>query len=506
MNVLFEPIRGSSQEIALCSPCNHTLYHGTRGSGKTATQLMKFRRYVGLGYGKFWTGIIFDFEHKNLSDMIKQSKKFFTQKDNYATFYSSPASYKWVWDTGEELHFRHAKKVTDYENFHGHEYPFIGFNELTKHPTSELYDKMTSTNRSSFIPEMHTPKDDEGVYKTKDKKPLPPIPLMVFSTTNPSGAGHNWVKKRFINPVKTGNVLKKRLRVYDASKKKNVYITKTQVAIFGSYKEDPYLPPDYIASLDELTKNNPALRKAWLEGNWDFVTGGALDDVFDRNVHIIPRFRIPEGWFVDRTMDWGSSQPFSIGWFAESDGEEFVDDYGTTRFYPKGTIIQIDEWYGSHEIGTNKGIKLSAVDIARGIKEREKKLIEDEWVQGKIYAGACDNQIRDIREIDVDSIERKMEDHGVEWTRSDKSKGSRAIGLQLLRDRMECSLRKEGQGFYFMINCQASIETIPILPRDEIRPDDVDSKTEDHAYDMVRYRILSGSNRVPSNLKMGYFF
>lgn len=506
MTFLFSPIRGSSQEIALCSPCNHTLYHGTRGSGKTATQLMKFRRYVGLGYGKFWTGIIFDFEHKNLSDMIKQSKKFFTQKDNYATFYSSPASYKWVWDTGEELHFRHAKKVTDYENFHGHEYPFIGFNELTKHPTSDLYDKMTSTNRSSFVPEIHTPKDKDGNYKTHNKEPLPPIPLIVFSTTNPSGAGHNWVKKRFINPIKTGRILKKKIKVFDASKKKEVLVVKTQVAIFGSYKEDPYLPADYIASLDELTKHNKALRKAWLEGNWDFVTGGALDDVFDRDVHILPRFSIPEGWYLDRTMDWGSTHPFSIGWFAESNGEEFYDDYGVKRFFPKGTIIQIDEWYGSKEIGTNKGLRMSAQDIAIGVKDKEEKLKEYEFVKSKIYAGACDNQIRDIREIDVDSIERKMSDNGVEWIKSDKSKGSRSIGLQLIRDRLECSLRREGQGLYFMDNCVASIETIPVLPRDDIRVDDVDTDAEDHAYDMLRYRVLSGSMRVANNLKMGYFF
>ena len=149
---------------------------------------------------------------------------------------------------------------------------------------------------------------------------------------------------------------------------------------------------------------------------------------------------------------------------------------------------------------------MSAQDIAIGVKDREEKLKEYEFVKSKIYAGACDNQIRDIREIDVDSIERKMSDNGVEWIKSDKSKGSRSIGLQLIRDRLECSLRREGQGLYFMDNCVASIETIPVLPRDDIRVDDVDTDAEDHAYDMLRYRVLSGSMRVANNLKMGYFF
>ncbi|WP_237700848.1 hypothetical protein, partial [Citromicrobium sp. JLT1363] len=104
--------------------------------------------------------------------------------------------------TGEELLFRHAKKATDYDNFHGHEYPFIGWNELTKYPTSELYDKLMSTNRSSFSPKRDTPRkmghnggppleDDHGepLYDTPNGKPLPPIPLEVFSTTNPNGPG-----------------------------------------------------------------------------------------------------------------------------------------------------------------------------------------------------------------------------------------------------------------------------------------------------------------------------
>jgi hypothetical protein len=33
---------------------------------------------------------------------------------------------------------------------------------------------------------------------------LPPIPLEVFSTTNPYGPGHNWVKAKFIDVAPVG--------------------------------------------------------------------------------------------------------------------------------------------------------------------------------------------------------------------------------------------------------------------------------------------------------------
>src|SRR4051794_12962757 len=75
--VVWEPIPNSSQELALDSRANHTLYTGSRGPGKTDTQLMRFARRVGQGYGAAWRGIIFDREYKNLDDLIAKSKKWF---------------------------------------------------------------------------------------------------------------------------------------------------------------------------------------------------------------------------------------------------------------------------------------------------------------------------------------------------------------------------------------------------------------------------------------------
>lgn len=510
LDVVWEPIPNSSQAFALDTRCHHTLYTGARGPGKTDTQLMRFRRRVGIGYGSYWRGVIFDREYKNLDDLVAKSKRWFLRFDDGAKFLEAAKDYKWVWPTGEELLFRVAKKETDYWNYHGQEFPFIGWNELTKYPTLKLYDDMMSTNRSSFLPEKDTPKrrSPTGMvigYDTPDGKPLPEIPLEVFSTCNPYGAGHAAVKRRFIDPAPYGHVVRTTTKVFNPRIQKNDEVTKTQVAIFGSYRENIYLAPEYIAELEGIKDENK--RKAWLMGDWDIVAGGALDDVWHRNVHVLPRFRVPSTWHVDRAFDWGSSHPFSVGWWAEANGEEahIIMPDGTSRVFcpPAGTLIQIGEWYGTKEIGTNEGLKLSAGDIADGIMERELQLRADGWINSEIWAGPADNQIRDVREADVETIEIKMAKRGIRWTESDKSPGSRKNGLQLIRDRLEASMRGEGQGLYFMQNCLASINILPTLPRDEVKLDDVDTEAEDHCYDMTRYRVLRGSNRVAKTVDVG---
>lgn len=507
IDVIWSPQKGS-QALALDSRCHHTLYEGARGPGKTVTQLMRFAKRVGLGYGQFWRGVIFDLEFDHLSGLVAESKKWFPKIFEGCKFLESAAQYKWVWPTGEELLLRHVKKVSDYEGFHGHEYPFLGWNELTKHATADLYDKFMSCNRSSFDPIKDTPKDNNGNYLTVDGRPLPPIPLEVFSTTNPNGPGHNWVKRRFINVAPRGTVVRTEVEIFNPKTQANDKVIKTQVAIFGSYRENKYLDPVYIAELEQI--KDPNLRRAWLYGDWDVTAGGALDDLWDTQVHVVPRFVIPKGWKIDRAFDWGSSHPFSVGWWAEANGEEAEIIFGGEVFSfcpPAGTLIQCFEWYGCQknlrgemDIGSNKGVKMSAADIAKGIVKIEEALVLNGWISELPSPGPADNQISQVKESDVETIEMKMQKNGVHWTTSDKSPGSRINGLQLMRDRLAASVEKEGPGLYFMDNCKASIEIIPSLPRDEKKIDDVDTSAEDHPYDMARYRVLRSSNRFAGKI------
>lgn len=512
--IAWQPLPGS-QALAISCPCHEILYEGSRGPGKTDAQLLKFRSYVGLGYGRYLRGVIFDREYKNLDDLVSKSQRWFpTIGGPKARFKSSTSDYKWVWETGEELLFRQIKRNTDYWNYHGQEFPFIGWNELAKYPTPELYEALMSCNRSSFLPREHTarrtghnggPPLDEGErgphdegYDTHDGAPLPEIPLMTFSTTNPYGPGHTWVKKEFIDPAPAGKPVYTSSEVFNPRTQKRELVTKSRVRIFGSYKENRYLPPEYVAGLEAIRDENK--RRAWLYGDWDIVAGGAFDDVWEEHTHVIPRFIVPSTWRIDRSFDWGSTHPFSVGWWAECNGEEAMMQDGTMFCPPRGTLIRIAEWYGTEEIGRNAGLKMSAKKIALGIVEYEKTLMKLGWIKTKPLAGPADNQIRNVMEEDVDTIELKFAKQGILWERSDKSPGSRKNGLQLARDRLEASIDNEGPGLYFMDNCRASIGILPTLPRDEDNLDDVDTDAEDHIWDDVRYRVLSSSNRYATKI------
>jgi hypothetical protein len=515
--VVWEPLAGS-QALSQSCPANVILMHGTRGPGKTDSQLMRFRRRVGQGYGRFWRGIIFDREYKNLDDLVSKSLRWYPEFGDGARFLSSKSDYRWVWPTGEELLFRAIKKESDYWGYHGQEFPFIGWNELTKYPTDVLFDMMMSCNRSSFRPEDYPCTIDGDLYKAtgevrfieEDERTavewlLPDIPLEVFITCNPYGAGHNWVKKRFINAAPPGRIFKRVINVFNPRTQKREDVVKTQVHLFGTYRENKYLSPEYIAELESITDQNK--RRAWLGGDWDIVAGGMFDDTWDRWQHVLKPFRIPVTWRITRSFDWGSSKPFSVGWWAESDGSDVQLQDGTWRSTVKGDQFRIAEWYG-YSGKANVGLRMLASEVAAGIIERELVM----GIHGRVQPGAADNSIWDSENgnsIAADMLKRvKVNGNtysGVEWRRSDKSPGSRKDGWEKMRRYFRQALRtymvtakgvriplpREKPGIFIFDNCKHFIDLVPTLPRDEVDQDDVDTESEDHIGDETRYHVLS---------------
>lgn len=500
-NVIWEPLKGS-QSLLMGCPCNHILYEGTRGPGKTDGQLMYFRRYVGIGYGHFWRGVIFDREYKNLDDLISKSRRWFRQFGDGARFLSSGKDLKWVWPTGEELLFRQMKTEQDYWNYHGQEFPFIGWNELTKQPNGNLYEMMMSCNRSSFVPSRHSPHG----------KTLPEIPLVVLSTTNPYGVGHNWVKQRFIDVAPPGQVVKMTKEVFNPRTQQREEITKTQVRLFGSYKENIYLSPEYVLELESI--KDPNKRRAWLWGDWDITSGGMFDDVWSTPFNIIKDFTIPPEWRMYRSFDWGSSKPFSVGWWAESDGSDVYMPDGTVRSTKRGDLFRIAEWYGWNGV-PNTGLRMLDTQIAKGIVERE---LRWGW-HGRVRPGPADASIFD--DVNGVCIARNMAKKvtingksykGVEWTRSIKTAGSRKNGWELLRTAIfnahppENRTPREEPGLFVFQSCKDGfIRTVPTLPRSTKDLDDVDTDAEDHCADEVRYVILATGNRFKTGTTTGHY-
>lgn len=498
--IVWSPLAGS-QTLAMSCPAHIIVYHGTRGPGKTDAQLMRFRRHVGQGYGRHWRGIIFDREYKNLDDLVSKSMRWFPEFKDGARFLSSKSDYRWVWPTGEELLFRAVKRETDYWGYHGQEFPFIGWNELTKYPTDTLFDMMMSCNRASFRPE------DFPCFDAHTGEPylIPEIPLEVFATSNPYGAGHNWVKKRFINAAPMGKIVRKVVNVFNPRTQQREDVVKTQVHLFGSYRENKYLSPEYVAELESITDQNK--RRAWLMGDWDVVAGGMFDDVWDSVQHVLRPFTLPATWRIDRSFDYGSSAPFSVGWWAESDGCDVQIADGTWRSTVKGDLFRIAEWYGWSG-KANQGLRMLANDIAAGIIEREIAM----GIHNRVKPGPADNSIWDVENgnsIAADMANRvKVKGStysGVNWMRSDKSAGSRKAGWEKMRKYLKNAQRqyikdargnnvpvpREKPGLFVFNTCKMFIDLVPVLPRSETDPDDVDTDSEDHIGDEVRYKLLS---------------
>ena len=452
---IWAPQPGSQTAFITC-PISECIYEGTRGPGKSDALLFDFARDVGRGYGDAWRGIIFRESYPQLSDLVKRSKKWFHQIYPDARFIKSgPDGYTWVWPDGEELSFRYMESADDVVQYQGHEFPWIGWEELCNFADLDAYHAMRACWRSSV----------QG------------IPRRLRATANPFGIGHHVIKAYIVDPAPAGVPIANGEGLL-------------RVRIHGHWSENKILlaaDPDYVKNLASDTNINR--RKAWLNGDWDIVAGGFFDDVWDRSKHVIRPFHIPKSWRVDRSFDWGSSRPFSVGWWAESDGTLATMADGTQRSFPRGTLFRIAEWYGMEPGKPNVGTKMLAVDIARGVLERDNAL----GAQGASHPqdGPADPSIYSV-ENGV-SIADDMEKVGVTWTRGDNSPGSRKNGWERMRKYFAAALesRPEEPGLYVFDTCTDFIRTVPILPRHKIKLDDIDSTSEDHIADEARMRVLA---------------
>lgn len=434
----------------LSCPVFECLYEGTRGPGKTDALLMSFVQFVGAGFGEAWTGILFRESYPQLADVVKKSKRWFRLFFPAAKW--NQQDYAWTFPTGERLLFRYGVTEDDYWNYHGHEYPWIGFEELTNWRELTFYEMMHSCCRSS----------------------QPGMPRMVRATCNPYGRGHAAVKERFnITDDPTENACR---IIKDAIGRERTYV-------HGFMAENTTLlanDPEYVESI-RGTKD-PNLYKAWWLGRWDINIGAFLEGAWQPDKHIVKPFPIPTQWKVWQSMDWGYGKPYAVLWFAKDpEGKTFIwrELYGIAR----------DERTG--KIKPNVGTQETPDTVARRIKDREQhderlgldvslRLTgPDLFAKGGGQWGVQNTQA---------SVFRK---HGLTFRPWWAGKGSRVAGALLVRQALELDQ------LAVFSTCEHWIRTVPTLEPDPDNPDDVDTEGEDHCFDATKAGLMRRTSTPP---------
>lgn len=374
---------------------------------------------------------------------------------------------KIVFWNGSTILLCHCQYEKDVYNYQGAEIHVLMIDELTQWPAT-MYKYLRGRVRMVGI---NLPEKYKGLFPR------------VLCGANPGGIGHNWVKAAWIE---------KGPGMHQMGREDGGMVREY---IPARLEDNPKLveaDPTYEQRLEGL--GNAALVRAMRRGDWDIVAGGALDDLWDREVHVLRPFKIPASWRIDRSFDWGGSKPFSVGWWAESDGTTVTLDSGARKSWPRGTLFRIGEWYGWNG-QPNEGAKLSDDEIGKGMREREAAIRAWHGIS-TIQAGPADGSIFDAdpgKDSIIKGIERGYGKTGL-FIAADKTPGSRKNRLSVLRRMLKASLaeRMEEPGFFVFDTCtDGFLRTVPVLPRDERNPDDVDTDAEDHAYDDTGYRVTA---------------
>lgn len=447
--VIWEPQRGPQTELLTC-PVFEVFFGGARGGGKTDGMLGEWASHADL-YGINAIGLMVRRELTQLTETIERSKQLYTPLG--ATFHEQQKM--WRFPNGARLRFAYLERDSDADAYQGHSYTRIYVEELGTFPSPVPILKLMATLRSGAG-----------------------VPCGFRATGNPGGPGHNWVKARYIDPAPAGwQIIKTTF--------KNPWSGKTlereRVYIPSRVTDNQFLGDEYIANLQMA--GSEQLVKAWLEGDWDIIDG-AFFDGWAAGRHVIPPLSIPKDWLRFRSMDWGFATPFSVGWWAVCPDDTYHETItGRGVFIPKGALIRYREWYGAPDGQPNVGIRLTAEQVADGIKARE----EGEAISYGVIDPAA------FAHTNGPSIAERMMDKGVMFRRADNTRVSSDKGKLGGWDMVRTRLHGDGETpmLFVFSTCKDFIRTVPVLQHDKDRPEDLDTDQEDHAADDCRYACLS---------------
>lgn len=275
--------------------------------------------------------------------------------------------------------------------------------------------------------------------------------LRIMAASNPGNIGHGWVKAYFIDVSPPGTLYKENgfSRIFFPA-----LIDDHPIASFRK---------QYRASLNAAI-SDPQLKKALLEGDWSIFSGQVFTE-WRRSKHVIESLPYKPDTFKTFKkfvgFDWGFRDPASAHWIAETPEDEFgVKHYIVYRemYFNERT----PEWW-ANELKTMfdyepvEFIVLPHDTYAR--KDGGKPIAERFMAAGL--------PVRPFRNTT----------HAAKINRQ-----------ALLHEALQVSPNGKP---YMLVHesCQNLIRTLPMLPYDDVKVEEIDDKSEDHAYDSLTYGL-----------------
>ena len=261
-------------------------------------------------------------------------------------------------------------------------------------------------------------------------------------TANPGGSGATWVKKRYIDPAPSHESF----IGHDGL---------TRKFIPARLQDNPFLAKDgrYEKMLQALP---PTQRQQLLEGNWDVAEGAAFTE-FLPHLHVITPFEIPVHWERVKGIDYGYASESACIWGAVDPSD--------------GTLIIYRELYRKGLLGT---------ELAEMITEME---MQDPFSVQGVLDTACWSRTGTTGPTIGETLQRA----GHKLRRADKNRIQGKIQIHEYLKVMQSGRPR----IQILNTCPNLIRELQSIPLDKRNPEDVDTHAPDHAYDALRYLIMS---------------
>ena len=437
-NIIFCPHPGPQTAFIQC-PVFEVVYGGARGGGKTFACLGDFAIHA-QEYGIHAKGIFLRRTREALKDAVREAKQLYR---GVAEWRSTVKEFHF--HSGAVLVFNYLDRDEDADNYQGHQYTRVYVEELAQFPDPAPIFKMFATLRSAAG-----------------------VPCQFRATCNPGGAGHNWVKSRYVDNGPYHIITD------EESGEQRVFIP-------AKVDDNPTLlanDPKYVDRLSMV--GSPELVKAWLEGDWSIIEGAFFPE-FNTQDHVLDHNMWAEkfnpDWKVFMAGDWGSASPFSFGWYAICPDRVVIDD----RVVPRGALVRFREYYGCRPGQHNRGLKMPAAAVGKQVRQRTNE---------KLLYGVLDPSA--FKQDGGPSIAEMMASQGARFRRADNRRVARkgAIGgWDMCRYRL---VGEHGTPMFFVTDRNPHfIRTVPVIQHDKSNMEDLDTEAEDHIADEWRYAMMS---------------